>query len=82
MDIEEEAMEAWIEGDFPKAESLLIKAAKSGSGSAAHNLGSLYAAGGPGVKKDIQKSRKYFEQALASGFEETISSDPVWFRRT
>jgi TPR repeat protein len=82
MDIEQEAMQAWIEGNLPKAESLLLQAAKSGSGSAAHNLGSLYASGGPGVKKDKEKSRKYFEQALASGFEETVSSDPVWFRKT
>ncbi len=75
------AMEAWEAEDLPKAEKLLIEAAEAGRGHAAHNLGTLYATGGPGVEADPIKSRQYYEQALASGFEETVASDPAWFRK-
>ena len=77
----ETAMEAWEAGDLPKAEKLLIEAAEAGSGHAAHNLGTLYATGGPGINADPIKSQKYYEQALASGFEESVASDPTWFRK-
>ena len=77
----ETAMEAWEVGDLPKAEKLLIKAAEAGSGHAAHNLGTLYATGGPGVNPDPMRSLEYFEQALASGFEEIVASDPAWFTK-
>ena len=75
------AMEEWLEGNLVKAEELLIEAAAAGSGHAAHNLGTLYATGGSGIEKDIIKSNKYYEQALESGFEETVASDPLWFRK-
>jgi mannose-6-phosphate isomerase-like protein (cupin superfamily) len=74
------AMEAWEAGDLPRAEELLIEAADAGNGHAAHYLGTLYAEGGPGVKADPMKSRTFYEQALASGFDETIASDPIRFR--
>lgn len=74
------AMEHWISGELAMAEGLLLDAAKSGSSLAAHNLGTLYAIGGPGVEQDTNKSRQWFEAALASGFEATVASDPQWFK--
>lgn len=74
------AMDEWLKGNHVKAEKLLIKEAEAGSGHAAHNLGTLYCTGGDGVPVDKAKSMKYYEQALASGFEETIATDPEWFR--
>ena len=75
------AMEAWIAGDCRKAELLLLAAAKAGSGNAAHNLGTLYATGGEGVSSDLEKSRLWYQKSLDSGYEETVSSDPEWFKR-
>lgn len=63
-----------------EAEALLLTAAQNGSGHAAHNLGTLYAIGAHGVEPDQKKSRYWYEKALASGFEETVASDPTWFR--
>jgi TPR repeat protein len=74
-------MAEWEACNLAKAEELLLKAAEAGSGQAAHNLGTLYIVGGPGVKADPVKSRHWFEKALASGFEATVSSDPTWFRK-
>ena len=75
------AMDYWLEGDLAKAEEILLQEAEAGNGCAAHNLGTLYIAGGPGVKADSDKSQKFYEQALASGFEGTIATDPTWFRK-
>lgn len=77
----ETAMEAWLAGDRLKAESLLLSAARAGSGHAAHNLGTLYAIGGPGVAASIEKSRAWYQVSLDSGFEATVASDPEWFKR-
>jgi len=79
-DLERQAMEAWDAGDLSGAEALLLQAAEAGSGSASHNLGTLYAVGGPGVKQDAAKSQYWYERALAFGFEQTVASDPTWFR--
>ncbi len=73
-------LQKWEAGNLKKAEQLLVEAAAAGDGYAAHNFGTLYAKGGPGVNADSAKSRRYYEQALASGFEESVASDPTWFR--
>lgn len=75
------AMEAWEAGNIKRAELLLIEAAADGNGHVAHNLGTLYSIGGPGVEAHPAKSLQYYEQALASGFEETVSNDPTWFKK-
>jgi len=75
------AMEEWAAGNLSKAQALLLEAAEAGNGHAAHNLGTLYATGGPGIEADSAKSRYWYEKALATGFEETVASDPTWFRR-
>jgi TPR repeat protein len=80
-DLVKTAMAEWEAGNLFKAEALLLKAAESGNGLASHNLGTLYAVGGPGVKADSAKSRYWFEKALESGFEQTVASDPTWFRK-
>jgi TPR repeat protein len=74
------AMKQWESGDMASAEKLLLQAAQAGSGLAAHNLGTLYAVGGPGIEQSQEKSRHWFEIALASGFEKSVASDPAWFR--
>jgi hypothetical protein len=38
----DDAMKHWLSGDLASAESLLLEAAKTGNGLAAHNLGTLY----------------------------------------
>lgn len=63
------------------AEELFLKAAKLGSGHAAHELGVLYMVGGKGIEISPEKSRYWLEISLESGFEETISSDPEWFNK-
>ena len=75
-------MEAWLAGDCHKAELLLLTEAEAGNGHAAHNLGTLYAAGGPGVPVDREKSALWFERARESGFEATVSSDSAWFNKS
>jgi TPR repeat protein len=75
----DDAMKHWLSGDLASAESLLLEAAKTGNGLAAHNLGTLYVVGGPGIA-DRAKSQYWFEVALESGFEKTIATDPTWFR--
>lgn len=75
------AMEEWEAGNGPKAEAMLLREAQTGSGLAAHNLGTLYATGAPGVSADVAKSRHWYEKALVSGFEAQVASDPTWFKR-
>lgn len=74
------AVEAYIKGNGLEAEALYLEAAKNGSGHAAHNLGVLYATGAPGVVPDSEKSQYWLNFALESGFEETVASDPEWFK--
>jgi TPR repeat protein len=81
-DLVNTAIEKMDKGDFLEAEKLLIKAAKAGNGHAAHNLGTLYAGGAPGIEVNREKSLKYYEQALESGFEEKVATNPTWFRKT
>ena len=81
-DIVKTAMEEMDKGNFLEAEKLLLKAAEAGSGHAAHNLGTLYACGAPGIEINKNNSLKYYEQALESGFEKTVATDPTWFKKT
>lgn len=73
--------ELFENGNASVAEELLLKAAESGSGHAAHELGILYIGGGKGVEPNREKSQYWFEKSLESGYEATIASDPEWFRR-
>ncbi len=68
-------------GNFKLAEELYLKAAELGSGHAAHELGVLYIVGGEDLEPDHEKSQYWLEKSLESGFEETIATDPKWFRR-
>lgn len=62
------------------SESLLLEAAKLGSGHAAHELGVLYIAGGKGVEPNREKSQYWLNKSLESGFEATVATDPMWFK--
>ena len=73
-------MDYWFEDDLLEAEKILLLEAKAGNGHAAHNLATLYVTGGPDLV-DPAKARYWYEQDLAAGYEETIASDPTWFRK-
>jgi TPR repeat protein len=79
-DLIQVAMEEWEAGNLSRAEALLLQAAEAGSGHAAHNLGALYATGGPGIEPDPGKSQYWYEKAFGCGFEETVASNPTWFQ--
>ena len=76
------AEEKRLSGNFVEAEKFFLKAAELGSGHAAHELGILYKTGDGGIETDHEKSQYWLEKSLASGFEETIASDPKWFRKS
>ena len=75
------AHEKRFNGDVVEAEKLYIKAAEQGSGHAAHELGVLYITGGKDLEPDHARSQYWLEKSLDSGFEETIASDPEWFKK-
>ncbi len=56
-----------VQPDGPKAVALLTKAAELGDGTSAHNLGTIYAMGLPGVPQDFQLSRQFYRTAKAMG---------------
>ena len=62
------------------AEELLLKAANLGSGHAAHELGVLYGTGCGNLKANPEQARLWLEKSLERGFEQTIASDPEWFK--
>ena len=70
-----------LDGNLLEAEQLFLKAAELGSGHAAHELGVLYIIGGEGLEPNYEKSQFWLEKSLALGFEETIATDPKWFRK-
>ena len=53
--------------DGKKAVELLSKAVSLGVGVAAHNLGTIYITGLPGIKKDAALSKKYYRLAKDMG---------------
>jgi TPR repeat protein len=59
----------------------LRMAADAGDGHAAHNLATILLQGGLAVAADKDVARHYFQVAHDSGFEASISSDPLWWRR-
>jgi TPR repeat protein len=75
------AMDVLLNGDAKKGELLLLALAEGGNGRAAHNLGTLYFTGAPGVSPDATKSQIWFSRALESGFEATVATDPQWFKK-
>ena len=84
MDIDEiinKAANEFLEGNGKEAERLYLIAANQGSGHAAHNLGVLYITGAPNVNIDKEKALHWLNYSLESGFEETISTDPEWFKK-
>lgn len=55
----------------------LEHASNAGSGQAAHNLGTLYGLCSP----DREKALACYQRAYDLGFEQKVSSDPLWWRR-
>lgn len=56
-----------VELNGPKAVELLTKAMELGDGTSAHNLGTIYGMGLPGVAKDHIKSKEYYRKARKMG---------------
>jgi TPR repeat protein len=56
-----------VELDAPKAVELLTKAVELGDGTAAHNLGTVFSTGLPGVGQDAEKSKYYYRKAKEMG---------------
>ncbi|HEY9826589.1 MAG TPA: hypothetical protein V6D19_14185 [Stenomitos sp.] len=56
-----------VHPDGPKAVRLLSRAAELGDGLAAHNLGTLYYVGLPGVDRNPTLSRSWYLKARALG---------------
>jgi TPR repeat protein len=56
-----------VDRDGPKAVSLLTKAVELGDGVSAHNLGTIYGMGLPGVPQDPVLSRQYYRKAKEMG---------------
>ena len=67
--------------DSEKAVKYLTAAASRGNGHAAHNLATLYVAPPPGIEVSHEKARQWYQVAYDSGFEATVSSDPLWWKR-
>jgi TPR repeat protein len=53
--------------NLTKAVELLTKAYELGDGTAAHNLGTIYAMGEEEIKKDHEKSKMYYRKAKEMG---------------
>jgi len=53
--------------DGPKTVELLTRAADLGDGVSAHNLGTVYGGGLPGVERDPILSRRYYRRAKELG---------------
>lgn len=53
--------------DGPRAVTLLAQAAETGDALAAHNLGTLYCTGVPGVSPDSDLARSWYARAKALG---------------
>jgi hypothetical protein len=60
---------------------LLRAAADAGDGHAAHNLAVALRMGAPHVPPRPEEANSYFEIAVASGFEQSVATDPTWWRR-
>ncbi len=63
-----------VERDGQKAVELLTKVTELGDGTAAHNLGTIYAMGMPGVPQNFELSRQFYRTAKAMEAQFTIES--------
>jgi len=59
----------------------LKQAAEAGDGCAAHNLGTLFLTCEPEIPRNPEESQRWYQLAYDLGFEETVASDPQWFKR-
>jgi len=53
--------------NLQKAVTLLTRACELGDGTAAHNLGTIYAMGEEDIEKDFDKSKMYYRKAKELG---------------
>jgi uncharacterized protein len=67
-----------VECDGIKAISLLERAVAQGKGEAAHNLGTIYCTGLPGVQADTELARSYYQKAKAMGAQVADDSFYEW----
>jgi TPR repeat protein len=56
-----------VERNGPKAVELLLKATELGDGTAAHNLGTIYVTGMPGIEANKEQSKKFYRKAKELG---------------
>lgn len=76
----EQAIDLHLQGSSAKATRILSDLANAGNGHAAHELGVLLLAGGADFPADREAGVKWLEKSVELGFEETIATDPEWFR--
>ena len=62
--------------------SLLRELADNGNGQAAHNLATALCTGVGVTEQSREEFSHYMQIAVDSGFEETISSDPLWWKKS
>jgi uncharacterized protein len=60
-----------VECNGPKAVEFLLKATELGDGTAAHNLGTIYVTGMPGIEANKELSKKYYRKAKEMGAQYT-----------
>jgi len=65
-----------VELDGPLAVEYLQQAAELGDGASAHNLGTIYVTGLPGVKSDAQKAKHFYNLAKDLGAK---FADADWY---
>ncbi len=70
-----------IAADGVTAAMLLREASELGDGTAAHNLGSLYVGGCPGVEPDIEAARKWYRLAWDLGAVFGTTPFEAWLDR-
>lgn len=61
--------------------SLLRDLADNGIGHAAHNLAMALCSGVGATEQSREEFARYMQIAADSGFEETVSSDPMWWKK-
>jgi hypothetical protein len=66
---------------YHKGVSLLRELADSGNGNAAHNLATALCSGVGATDQSREEFAHYMQVAFDSGFEETVSSDPMWWKK-
>jgi len=65
---------------YAEGMELLRRAAHAGYGHAAHNLATALVVGSPASPPNHEEARRYMQIAYDSGFEATVSSDPLWWK--